>query len=77
MNQTADNLVDEETTAAYFQFELNGDLGDMPFSILTGLRYEVTDVFATSLSPSYRTIWEDNNDVAIRVDSSQESVLVS
>lgn len=77
MNQTADNLVDEETTAAYFQFELNGDLGDMPFSVLAGLRYEATDVFSSSLSPGYQTVWEDNNDVAIRVDGSAPSSLVS
>ncbi len=73
MKQTSDNLVNEKTTAAYFQFKLGGDFGTMPFSILTGLRYETTDVEASSLSSAYKTVWEDNNDVAIRVDSSKPS----
>lgn len=77
MDQTTDNLVREETTAAYFQFALNGDLGDMPFNILAGLRYEATDVFSSSLAAAYMGVWEDNNDVAIRVDSSQPSSLAS
>ncbi|MDN4501739.1 TonB-dependent receptor [Alteromonadaceae bacterium BrNp21-10] len=68
MDQTTDNLVNEETTAAYFQFALNGDLGDMPFNILAGLRYEATDVFSSSLAAAYKSVWESNNDVAIRVD---------
>ncbi len=77
MNQTADNLVDEETTAAYFQVSLNGDFGDMPFNILAGLRYETTDVFSSSLAARYKTVWEDNNDVAIRVDPSQPTSLAT
>ncbi|MDO3387141.1 TonB-dependent receptor [Gilvimarinus sp. SDUM040013] len=77
MTQTADNLVQEDTAAAYFQIELNGELGDMPFAILTGLRYEQTDVFSSSLAARYRSIWESNNDVAIRVDPTVESNLAS
>ncbi|WP_416307292.1 TonB-dependent receptor [Neptunicella sp. SCSIO 80796] len=77
LNQTTDNLVDEETTAAYFQFALYGELGDMPFDILTGLRYETTDVFSSSLAAAYKSVWESNNDVAIRVDGSQPSTLAT
>lgn len=77
MNQAEDSLVDEETVAAYFQVALNGDLGDMPFSILTGLRYETTDVFSSSLAAGYKTVWEDNNDVSINVDPDQPATLVT
>lgn len=77
MNQSEDSLVTEETVAAYFQVELGGNLGDMPFSILTGLRYETTDVFSSSLAAGYKTIWEDNNDVSINVDPNQPATLVT
>ncbi|QJR81316.1 TonB-dependent receptor [Alteromonas pelagimontana] len=77
MSQTTDNLVDEETQAAYFQFALYGDLGDMPFDILAGLRYESTDVSSSSLAAAYKSVWESNNDVAIRVDDSQPSSLAT
>lgn len=77
MNQAEDSLVKEETKAAYFQVALGGNLGDMPFSILTGLRYETTDVFSSSLAAGYKTVWEDNNDVSINVDPAQPNTLVS
>jgi len=77
MNQTVDNLVNEQTTAAYFQFKLGGDFGTMPFDILTGLRYETTDVESSSLAAAYKTVWEDNNDVAVRVDSTKPASLAS
>jgi TonB-dependent receptor len=77
MNQAANNLVSEETQAAYFQVALEGNLGDMPFNILTGLRYETTDVDSTSLAAGYAYIWEDNNDVSIRVDPTKPSSLQS
>ncbi|ROQ21691.1 TonB-dependent receptor [Marinimicrobium koreense] len=77
LNQSADNLVNEQMTAAFAQITVNGDLGDMPFNILAGLRYETTDVDSSSLAAGYVTIWESNNDVAINVDPSQPSSLVS
>jgi TonB-dependent receptor len=77
VNQTADNQVTEKTDAVYFQVTLDGDLGTMPFEILTGIRYETTDVESTSLVPSYTTVWEDNNDVAIRVDPTKPSFYVA
>ena len=77
LRQTANNTVVEQTTAAYFQFKLGGDFGTMPFDILTGLRYETTDVDSSSLASAYKTVWEDNNDVAIRVDSSKPASLAT
>lgn len=77
MPQTADNRVNEDMLAAYFQFEVGGDLGGMPYSILAGLRYETTDVKSSSLSAGYRTHWASNNDLTIQADESQPSSLVS
>lgn len=71
MNPTAHNIVQEDTLAAYFQFELTGNLGEMPFTALAGVRYETTDVFSSSRAAQYSTVWEDNNDVAIRVDGTK------
>ncbi|MGB3612044.1 MAG: TonB-dependent receptor [Cellvibrio sp.] len=73
LKQAEDSLVREETVAAYFQVALDGELGNMPFNILTGLRYETTDVFSRSYAAGYRTVWEDNNDVSINVDESLPS----
>jgi TonB-dependent receptor len=76
MNPTVHNTIQEDTKAAYFQFELTGNLGDMPFTALAGVRYETTDVYSESLASQYNTIWEDNNDVAIRVDGSRDAIYV-
>ncbi|MBU1310489.1 MAG: TonB-dependent receptor [Gammaproteobacteria bacterium] len=65
-----DNIVQEDTLALYFQIALEGDIGGMPFDVLTGLRYEKTDSKSSSLvSPVYFS-WEDNNDIIAYVDSS-------
>lgn len=76
MPQTADNRVTEDMLAAYFQFEVGGDIGSMPYSIMAGLRYEATDVKSSSLSAGYRTIWASNNDLTIQADGSAPSSLV-
>jgi len=76
MDQTADNRVKEEMLAAYFQVAVGGDLGDMPFNILAGLRYETTDVTSSSLTAGYRTVWASDNDITIQPDSSKPSTLL-
>lgn len=77
MNQAVDNIVQEDTVAAYFQFDLEGTLGNMPFNILAGLRYETTDVTSSSLNAARSYIWEDNNDISISVDSSKPGTYVT
>ncbi|WP_240222679.1 TonB-dependent receptor [Rheinheimera hassiensis] len=64
-----DNIVKEDTTAVYFQVALGGELGGMPFDILTGLRYEKTESESTSLISEVYFSWEDNNDIVAYVDS--------
>ncbi len=66
-----DNIVKEDTTAAYFQFSLSGEVGKMPFDVLTGLRYEKTESESSSLVNTVYFRWEDNNDIISYVDGSQ------
>ncbi|WP_331344130.1 TonB-dependent receptor [Cellvibrio sp. UBA7661] len=77
MNQSAHNIVVEDMQSAYFQIGLEGNVGTMPFSVLTGLRYETTDVDSSSLSSAYFYRWESDNDVSINVDSSKPQTLAS
>jgi TonB-dependent receptor len=61
-----DNVVEEDTRAAYFQVHLGGELGGMEANVLLGARYETTDVTSTSnlLAPT-QIRWLDNNDFFI------------
>lgn len=77
MPQTAHNIVVEDMLAAYFQIGVEGNLGSMPFSILTGLRYETTDVDSSSLSSAYYFRWESDNDISINPDPSKPQSLAS
>jgi len=67
---SSDNIVKEDTMAAYFQISLAGEIGKMPFDILTGLRYEETESESSSLVSRNYFRWEDNNDIVAYVDSS-------
>lgn len=44
----SDHRVTEETTSAYFQFNMKGELSGMPLAVSTGLRYESTEVESNS-----------------------------
>ncbi|NVK55499.1 MAG: TonB-dependent receptor [Alteromonadaceae bacterium] len=72
-----DDTIQEDTLAAYAQVSLDGELGDMYFSVLTGLRYEETDVTSTSLVGRTYFQWEDNNDINSYVDDSVPPTLAS
>ncbi|MGQ8364963.1 TonB-dependent receptor [Glaciecola sp. 1036] len=65
-----DDTIQEDTLAAYAQVALDGEIGDMFFSVLTGIRYEETEVTSTSLVGSTYFQWEDNNDIIAYVDGS-------
>ena len=62
-NYSADNQVEEKTNAAYMQLEFDGELGDMTTSTRIGVRYETTDVVATSQIRTPSDLqWQSNND---------------
>ena len=58
-----DNLIEEKTKSVYVQWEADGMLGDFPTYTVAGLRYERTDVTATTLLQVPSAInWLSNND---------------
>lgn len=62
-NTRGDNLIDEDTTGAYIQFKLEGQLAGRDFGVVTGLRYEATDVTATSSTPPLAYLeWQSDDD---------------
>ncbi|HEY6527786.1 MAG TPA: TonB-dependent receptor [Cellvibrionaceae bacterium] len=79
--------IEEDTSGAYFQVGLKGEVAGFETKLLTGLRYETTDVSSTSLAypPPFQT-WENNNDfsnapstttVSFSKDSNYDNMLPS
>ena len=66
--------IKEDVTEAFFQLELSGELGGMPYNLNAGLRYSTTDVTSIdniSLPSSVR--WEGNNDFNVITGSVMEN----
>lgn len=58
-----DDILEEDTTAVYFQVALQGEVGGMETNVLAGFRYETTDVTSTSLvTPPAYIRWNTDND---------------
>src|SRR5690606_11486666 len=74
---TTHDIIEEETTAAYFQFEQEGSFGDFATNLLLGVRYESTDLTSTSIAlrPLY-VRWEDNNDWRTVFSEDKENLAV-
>ncbi|TWT19499.1 TonB-dependent receptor [Luteimonas wenzhouensis] len=61
-----DNLIEEKTSAAYVQWEFDGQLGTMPYNLVLGARYEQTDLRSVSTIQVPQSInWNGDNDFAI------------
>ncbi|ACE86085.1 TonB-dependent receptor [Cellvibrio japonicus] len=59
----SDDYIEEKTQAFYLQVGFDGEIGQFPISVLTGLRYETTDVTSSSVvTPVAYMLWENNND---------------
>jgi TonB-dependent receptor len=66
--------IKEDVTAVFFQFELSGELGGMPYNMSAGLRYANTDVKSTdNIALPTAVAWEGNNDFNVRTGSSMEN----
>ncbi len=64
-NTRSDNLIEEDTTGVYFQVQLEGEVAGLPFGVLTGLRYEHTDLTSTSNTPPLDyMLWQSDDDFA-------------
>ncbi len=69
--------IQEDITALYFEVDLSGELGGMPYNLLTGVRYENTDVTSiANISLPSGVAWEGNNDFNVRFGSDMEDVSV-
>ena len=84
----SNSKVEEDTQAAYFQLALESDLAGMKTNFMAGLRFESTDVTATSfVIPPMYLVWQDDNDfqaeypkgsvAAPKVDASYDNLLPS
>jgi TonB-dependent receptor len=75
INSTADNRVEEDTISIYSQIKMDGEVGGMPINVVSGLRWEETDVTSTSQQavPS-AFIWESNNDFTFTLGDSVDSL---
>ena len=74
-NSTADNQVEEDTVSIYGQVKMDGELGGLAVNVVTGLRWEETEVTSTSQQsiPS-ALVWESNNDFAFTLGSGVDSI---
>ncbi|WP_441002220.1 TonB-dependent receptor [Pseudocolwellia agarivorans] len=62
--------IKEDVTSAFFQFELQGELGGMPYNLNAGLRYATTDVDSIDdITLPNAVVWEGNNDFNVQVGS--------
>lgn len=81
------NSFEEETMSVFVQYQLLGDLGDYPFGLQIGLRYEETDVESNSASRNYtRVDWvaatewiaiDDDTEVASGLKANYDVLLPS
>lgn len=61
-----DRRTSEESTSAYIKANLSFEIGDMPATLVAGLRYEKTDVESTTLLPDIERIgWVSTNEFQI------------
>ena len=69
--------IEEDITAVYFELDLSGELNGMEYNLLTGVRYENTDVTSiANISLPSGIAWEGNNDFNVRFGSEMEDVAV-
>jgi TonB-dependent receptor len=62
-NMTTDRRTTEKQQAAYVQFNFAGEIGDRPYGLTAGVRYEKTDVTSAALVPVYSGIaWAAANE---------------
>jgi TonB-dependent receptor len=59
--------IKEDVHSVFFQLQLNGELGGMPYNLSAGLRYSSTDVDSTdNIALPTAVVWEGNNDFNVK-----------
>ncbi|MCL1066426.1 TonB-dependent receptor [Shewanella olleyana] len=70
-----DRFTQEESQSAYLQYNYEGDIGDMPFDVHFGVRYEKTDVESKSAVSSYdQATWIAETEIALESTTSDNRV---
>ncbi|WP_394133218.1 TonB-dependent receptor [Shewanella maritima] len=65
-SRDTDRYTQEESQSAYLQYNYYGEMGDMPFDVHVGVRYEKTDVESTSIVSAYDTAtWIAETEIAL------------
>jgi len=62
-----DQYTEEKMTSVYLQYNYEGEIGEMPFDVHLGVRYEETDVTSTSSVPEFTNEprWEGTSEVSL------------
>jgi TonB-dependent receptor len=62
-----DQYTKEEMQSIYFQYNYDGEIGEMPFDVHVGIRYEETDVTSSSAVPGFTSEprWEGTSEVSL------------
>ncbi|MFT5760018.1 MAG: TonB-dependent receptor [Alteromonadaceae bacterium] len=68
-----DQYTKEEMTSVYFQYNYEGEIGDMPFDVHVGVRYEETEVETTSNVPGFNaTTWVGDTELPLTLSGGTE-----
>ncbi|WP_062059250.1 MULTISPECIES: TonB-dependent receptor [unclassified Cellvibrio] len=61
-----DHIINEKTTSAYVQLDFESEFNGMPLNTVAGVRYEHTEVNASSLVPNYTNMrWNSGNEMSM------------
>ncbi len=70
-----DRFTKEETESVYLQFNQQAELAGRPVNIITGMRYESTEVTSTSATPTYNEVrWVSDNEMYLQTSGEREYV---
>ncbi|WP_448556795.1 TonB-dependent receptor [Thalassotalea montiporae] len=70
-----DRFVEEEVTSYYIQWNYEGEIGDMPYDVHIGVRYEETEIDSTSVVPIYNGArWEGDTEIVLTGNGERESL---
>ncbi len=68
-----DQFTKEKMTAVYLQYNYDGEFGDMLYDFHVGIRYEKTDIAATSAVPTYNGAqWEGDTEIVLQATGDRE-----
>lgn len=67
-------VIKEDIQAAYVQVNYNGEIDDMPYNLVIGVRQETTDITSiANIDLPNAVAWEGNNDFNVRFGSQKEN----